>query len=83
MVKRTRLPTIVMGRSMAGDPPTEKDPKITIELEAETGEVFDVSFFLRGILSTVVMAHSRTLLKGELAQMEPPTKVYSTCRRDA
>ena len=75
MVKRTRLPMIVMGRSMAGDPSAEKDPKITFVLEAETGEVFEACFSLRGILSTVVMAHSWTPLKEELAQLEPPTKV--------
>jgi hypothetical protein len=75
MTKRTRLPTIVMGRSMSHGDPTAKDPKATFELEAETGEVFEVSFTLRGILSTVMMAHSWSLLKEELAQLEPPTKV--------
>jgi hypothetical protein len=75
MTKRTRLPTIVMGRSMSHGDPTVKDPKATFELEAETGEVFEVSFTLRGILSTVMMAHSWSLLKEELAQLEPPTKV--------
>jgi hypothetical protein len=75
MVNRTRLPMIVMGRSMAGDPSTEKDPKVTFELEAETGEVFEVSFSLRGILSTVTMAHSWRALKEELARLEPPTFV--------
>jgi hypothetical protein len=75
MAKRTKPPTIVMGRSMAGGAPTEKDPKVTFELEAETGEIFEVSFSLRGILSTVVMAHNWTPLKEELAQVEPPIKV--------
>jgi hypothetical protein len=78
MAKRTRLPTIVMGRSMTGDPSTEKDPKITLVLEAETGEVFEVCFSLRGILSTVMMAHNWTLLREELAQLEPPTFLTST-----
>jgi hypothetical protein len=32
MAKQTKLPTIVMGRSMAGSAPTEKDPKVTFEL---------------------------------------------------
>jgi len=75
MVKRTRLPTIVMGRSMSGDASTAKDPKVTFELEAETGEVFEISFSLVGILTTVVMAHGWSTLKEELAQLEPPTKV--------
>jgi hypothetical protein len=75
MAKRTRLATIVMGRSMRGDASTEEDPKVTFELEAETGEIFEVGFSLRGILSTVVMAHSWTPLKEELAQLEPPIKV--------
>ena len=72
MAKRTKLPTIVMGRSMWGGPSTDDDPKVTFELEAETGEIFEASFSLRGLLSTVVMAHSWPPLKEELAQMELP-----------
>jgi hypothetical protein len=75
MAKRTKLPTIVMGRSMQGGASTEKDPKVTFELEAETGEIFEVGFSLRGILSTVVMAHNWPPLKEGLAQVEPPIKV--------
>jgi hypothetical protein len=75
MAKRTKLPTIVMGRSMAGGASTEKDPKVTFELEAETGEIFEVSFSLRGILSTVMMAHHWTPLKEELEQVETQIKV--------
>jgi hypothetical protein len=75
MAKRTKLPTIVMGRSMWGGASTEEDPKIAFELEADTGEIFEISFSLRGILSTVVMAHSWPPLKEELAQVEPPIKV--------
>jgi hypothetical protein len=60
---------------MTGDLPTEENPKITFELEAETGEIFKVSFSLRGILSTVVMAHNWRLLRDALAEMEPPIKV--------
>ena len=75
MTKRTKLPTIVMGRSMHGGASTEKDPKATFELEAETGEIFEVGFSLRGILSTVVMAHNWTPLKEELAHVQPPIKV--------
>jgi hypothetical protein len=67
-----------MGRSMAGDPSTEEDPKATFVLEAETGEMFEVSFSLRGMLSTICMAHSWTLLRTELAQLEPPTFLTST-----
>jgi hypothetical protein len=75
MAKRIKLPTIVLGRSMGGGASTEIDPKVTFELEAETGEIFEVSFSLRGILSTVVMAHSWTPLKEELAQVEPPIEL--------
>jgi hypothetical protein len=46
MAKRTKLPTIVMGRSMGGGASAEKDPKVTFELDAETGEIFEVSFSL-------------------------------------
>jgi hypothetical protein len=69
--KTTSLPTIVMGRRMMGDAPTEDNPKITFELEAETGEMFKVSFSLRGILSTVVMANNWPPLRDALAEMEP------------
>jgi hypothetical protein len=58
---------------MTTDPPTEEDPEARFELEAETGEIFEVSFSLRGILSTVTMAHSWPRLREELAQLEPPT----------
>lgn len=75
MVKRTRQPMIVMGRSMTGTPPNDGDPKVTFNLEAETGEVFEISFSLRGILSTVMMAHNWSPLNEELAQLEPPTLV--------
>lgn len=75
MAKQTRLPTIVLGRTMTGDLPTEENPKITFELEAETGEILKVSFSLRGILSTVVMALNWRLLRDALAEMEPPIKV--------
>jgi len=74
MTQRTKLPLMVLGRRMMGDAPTETEPKITFELEAETGDIFEVSFSLRGILSTVVMAHNWPPLKEELAQVEPPTK---------
>jgi len=74
MDERTRLltilPTIVMGRSMTSDPPTDGDRKVTFELEAETGQIFEVAFSLRGLLSTVVMAHCWPPLKEELAQLE-------------
>ena len=75
MAKRTRLPTIVMGRSMQGSASTEKDPKVTFELEAETGEIFEICFSLRGVLSTVVVAHGWSPLKEELEQVEPPIKI--------
>ena len=75
MTQRIKLPLMILGRRMMADAPTETDPKITFELEAETGETFEVSFSLRGILSTVVMAHNWSPLKEELAQVEPPIKV--------
>jgi hypothetical protein len=70
--KTTSLPTIVMGRRMMGDAPTEDNPKITFELEAETGEIFKVSFSLRGILTTIVMANNWSPLKDALAEIDPP-----------
>jgi hypothetical protein len=75
MMKRTKLPTIVLGRSMRPDAPTQPDPHVTFELEAETGEVFEVCFSLRGMLSTTVMALNWSTLVAELEQLEPPTKV--------
>jgi hypothetical protein len=74
MAKRTKLPTIVMGRSMMAGPTTDEDPKVTFELEAETGEISEVGFSLRGLLSTVMMAHNWSPLKEELDQLEPPVK---------
>jgi hypothetical protein len=73
-VKRTKLPKVVLGRKMLGDAPTEDDPKITFELEAETGDIFEISFSLRGILSTVVMANNWAPLKEALAEMPPPIR---------
>jgi hypothetical protein len=70
MTQRTKLPLVVLGRRMWGDAPTGPDPKITFELETETGEIFEVGFSLCGILSTVTMAHNWTPLKVELAQLE-------------
>jgi hypothetical protein len=74
MVQKTTLPLIVLGNSMNGDPPMTTDPKITVELEAETGEKFVVSFSMRGILSTVMMILNWAPLKEELAHVEPPIK---------
>jgi len=54
---------------MMGDAPTEIDPKIAFELEAENGEIFEVSFSLRGILSTFVMARNWPPLADELRQL--------------
>src|ERR1700759_1913896 len=75
MTQRTKLPLMVWGRRMMGDAPAEVDPKITFEIEAETGETFEVSFSLRGILTPVVMAYNWPPLKEALAQIEPPLKV--------
>lgn len=72
MAKRTRLPMIVLGRTMTSGPPTEK---ASFELEAETGEIFEISFSLRGLLSTVAMALNWAPLREELAQLELPTKL--------
>jgi hypothetical protein len=75
MVKRTRLPTIELGRRMWGDAPSEQNPKITFDLETDGGEIFEASFSLPGILSTVVMAYNWPPLKEALAELAPPTKV--------
>ena len=75
MAKRMKLPKIVMGRSMTGSALTDNDPKIRFELEAETGEIFEVSFSLRGIASTVTMALNWPPLKMALADLQPPIKI--------
>jgi hypothetical protein len=59
-----------------------RTPKINFALEAETGEIFDVKFSLRGILSTIVLAHGWTILKKELAELDPPTIVMSAASTD-
>jgi hypothetical protein len=47
-----------------------------------TGEIFDVKFSLRGILSTVVLAHAWKPLKNELAELDRPTIVMSAASTD-
>ena len=74
-----KLPVIVMGRSMKGESPTETNPKISFELEAETGEIFEISFSLPGILSTFVLAQNWTPLKEELDAL-PPKKSTKALR---
>jgi hypothetical protein len=54
---------------MSGD---ADNAKVTFELEAETGQIFEVSFSLSGILSTTVMAMNWSPLMDELEQVEPP-----------
>ena len=75
MTQRTKLPLMVLGRRMMGDAPTEKDPKITFELEAETGEIFEISFSLRGVASTVTMGLNWPPLREALADVQPPIKL--------
>ncbi len=70
MTQPTKLPLIVLGRQMRGDASTATDPKITFELEAETGEIFEVRFSLRGIVSTAVMARNWPALKEALAELQ-------------
>jgi hypothetical protein len=60
---------------MRTDEATQPDPHVTFELEAETGEIFEVGFSFRGMLSTAVMALNWPPLIEELGQLEPPTKV--------
>ena len=72
MTKTVKLPLIVLGRSSRGSSPASPDPTITFELEAETGELFETSFSLRGILSTVVMARVWTPLLEQLDEIGPP-----------
>jgi hypothetical protein len=72
MMQRAKLPLMVLGRRMMGDAPTETNPKITFELEAETGEIFEISFSLRGVASTITMALNWPPLKEALAEIKPP-----------
>jgi hypothetical protein len=62
----TKLPLIVLGRSMTGT-----EDRITFEVEAETGDRFEISFSLRGILTTVVMSRNWTPLNEALAELPP------------
>ncbi|MHC2575998.1 hypothetical protein ACVI1J_002288 [Bradyrhizobium diazoefficiens] len=74
MPRKTKLPLMVLGRRMIGTPPTETDAKITFEIEAETGEIFEISFTQRGLASTVTMALNWPPLKEALADVKPPIK---------
>ncbi len=75
MAHKTKLPLMVFGRRMIGDAPTETDPRITLEIEAETGEIFEFSFTQRGIASTVTVALNWPPLKEALADVKPPIKL--------
>ena len=75
MAQRTKLPLMVLGRRMMGDTPTATNPRISFELEAETGEIFEISFSLRGVASTVTMALNWPPLKEALADVKPPIKL--------
>lgn len=66
-----RLPLFTLARSMHGDAPERDDPKVTFQLQAETGQIFEASFSLRGILSTFVMARDWEPLRDELASLPP------------
>jgi hypothetical protein len=59
-----------------------ENTKPVFELEAETGEIFEVSFTLRGILSIITLAHGWTVLRKELAELDPPTIVMSAAFTD-
>lgn len=61
-----------MGRSMRVNASTPENPQPVFELEAETGEVLEARFTLRGILSTISLAHGWRVLRKELAELAPP-----------
>jgi hypothetical protein len=65
------LPLIILARSMDGDAPDNADPKVTFELEAETGQLFEATFSLRGILSMFVMVRDWSPLRDELSSLPP------------
>ncbi|NEV01425.1 hypothetical protein [Bradyrhizobium uaiense] len=59
-----------------------EDHKNVFELEAKTGEIFEVEFSLRGILSTISLANGDPIIRAELADLDPPTIAISAASTD-
>ena len=72
---KEKIPHIVLAKSMSGSGSEAAEASATFTVEAETGQTFDLSFSLVGLLSIVVMARNWQQLQEELASLPPPTQV--------
>ena len=77
MAKMNKLPTIVSARQMISDAADVPDPRVTFQLEAENGELFELNFSLRGaVMTTSVALNWPPLREGllEIWKVEPVQK---------
>lgn len=72
MAETIKLPVIVLGRSMEGDSSEAENPMMTMELQAENGQIYEVSFSLAGIVSTAILALNWSPLRQALEDLPPP-----------
>jgi hypothetical protein len=72
MTETIKLPVIVLGRSLEGDTTDAKNPMVTMELQAENGQIYEVTFSLDGIASTAILALNWSPLRQVLDNLPPP-----------
>lgn len=72
MAEKIKLPVIVLGRSMEGDSSEAENPMMTMELQADNGQIYEVSFSLAGIVSTTILALNWSPLRQALEDLPPP-----------
>jgi hypothetical protein len=72
MAETIKLPVIVLGRSLEGDNSDAENPRVTMELKAENGQIYEVTFSLDGIVSTAILALNWSPLRQALENLPPP-----------
>jgi hypothetical protein len=72
MAETIKLPVIVQGRSLEGDTTDAANPTMTMELQADDGQIYEVTFSLAGIVSTAILALNWSPLRQALQDLPPP-----------
>lgn len=72
MAETIKLPVIVLGRSLEGDSSDVERPTVTMELQAENGQIYEVTFSLDGLVSTAILALNWSPLRQALENLRPP-----------
>lgn len=72
MAETIKLPVIVQGRSLEGDTTDAENPMMMVELQADNGQIYEVTFSLAGILSTAILALNWSPLRKALEDLPPP-----------